>query len=945
MVSKGGAIVVSSPGKLNDARMSAARSFVRSLNILLKYARLYGCDHSRTADQREIAWKELCAAQPAGNNSGLLLGVAAGQLLLDGVPVGAAAAERSFAQLLHAAGLASVHFLPNATHEDFSRFIRAFMNTFNKPAVLAQQLKAAFGNAGAIRINQLRFVAQSGEGGPSLATQLAAQSLGAAPDEMQGWLQSPQKLLQMLMAAEGARQSGLNPAPASGMTAAPTTGVTAAGLPGNPDSGPASPTTGLAMAASADAGAGSGTGSGTGSATGFISIATAAAEFTRESDVAHVIQLLSKLGASGDSEMQPSEFQQQLGQLSPAAQMALRNALKTLATAPSADSPLMMQIAEHLAIKFALERYERGEVRVNAVREMLARMGTEMESLRKVLDAHEDKMSRAGMMVETHADILDRQFWASVPEAGKRSVLLSDEAWCIPPRNLAQYVGELRQRQEEPLVHRILLNYSAGLRHPELDARMKTALGLSELAELYGSSPALLQDSLRALGEQLPRESDGELQKVMSATFVRLSQEAAERRHYGSMQQAIAAVDSVAVSLPQLAERLRPHIGIHDRLQEFIDEALRLSQVPPELLEMLRTLPQATAEMLMKKFELSVRRDECERLAGMVRQIGPTAANYLKEKLLSQPPHDAMLTIGLLSRVDPKLLEDTLPRRLRVWDRTQQDVVIRQIASAGAPERGRLLLRLIEVIDPILLPQLVDEVGMSGDAAAAERLMGLAFDSLVRENSGFLKLKAIEALGRLRCSKAEGHLQSILKSRRLMRWNHPGELRIAAAQALLMVRPQDQAALLAGTGIATQELALGALNPMMACPWARQRRYPRVSPAHAVAGTLATQRNHARLQVNKLSLGGGIGTSEVRVPSGSSGILELYLGLRKVRAQVFMREERPKCFSFEIVKIDLDERGKLRRILAGNLAESPAPGLPGFLQQVSNFAHGRVALW
>ena len=82
--------------------------------------------------------------------------------------------------------------------------------------------------------------------------------------------------------------------------------------------------------------------------------------------------------------------------------------------------------------------------------------------------------------------------------------------------------------------------------------------------------------------------------------------------------------------------------------------------------------------------------------------------------------------------------------------------------------------------------------------------------------------------------------------------------------------------------------------------------------------------------------------SEARLPAGASGYLELHLGLRKVRAQVFMREEQSKCFSFEIVNIDLDERGKLRRILAGNLAESPAPG---FLQLVSNLAHGRVALW
>ena len=32
------------------------------------------------------------------------------------------------------------------------------------------------------------------------------------------------------------------------------------------------------------------------------------------------------------------------------------------------------------------------------------------------------------MVVETHREILDRQFWAAVPESGKRTVLLSERS-------------------------------------------------------------------------------------------------------------------------------------------------------------------------------------------------------------------------------------------------------------------------------------------------------------------------------------------------------------------------------------------------------------------------------------------------------------------------------------------------------------------------------------
>jgi len=60
---------------------------------------------------------------------------------------------------------------------------------------------------------------------------------------------------------------------------------------------------------------------------------------------------------------------------------------------------------------------------VNAVRQMLDRMNQEIEGLRKILGQHEDTMAEAGILVESHREILDRVFWSSVPETAKREVL------------------------------------------------------------------------------------------------------------------------------------------------------------------------------------------------------------------------------------------------------------------------------------------------------------------------------------------------------------------------------------------------------------------------------------------------------------------------------------------------------------------------------------------
>ena len=70
-----------------------SRTFVRSLNILLKFARLYEFGHVRTAAQFETTWKELRAALDESGGSGLLLGASGNQILLDGVPLGTAASR------------------------------------------------------------------------------------------------------------------------------------------------------------------------------------------------------------------------------------------------------------------------------------------------------------------------------------------------------------------------------------------------------------------------------------------------------------------------------------------------------------------------------------------------------------------------------------------------------------------------------------------------------------------------------------------------------------------------------------------------------------------------------------------------------------------------------------------------------------------------------------
>src|SRR6266851_5285178 len=653
-----------------------ARAFVRSLNILLKFARLYEFGHVKTTQQFETAWKELRGALDDSGGSGVLLGASGTQILLDGVPLGSSAGERSFAQLLTSSGIASIHFGPTLTQPQFARFVRAFPSGNAKASALAEQLKSALAGETSIKVNEIRYVAEdSSVAGIKVAAQLTAKMLGAQGDKFRDFFEDPNKMLQMILAAESARGGsggggmggpGHGPGGAgpgfgigggggtggaggagdsgTGTGGAGGSGVGGGGGPSLWESGGTSGGGGTGGTGSGGGGgsigggAGSGSGAGTGGSGGFGGgtgagggggagasgggggaggsggvggaggfgggggaggVAgsgsgtgaggpegaapgkwlTASALLrgatvggvpgipghggevggfrVEEEEVRSMLGLFAQLGKSrkdAETRMDVPTFQSRLSTLPVRAQYTLHQALAGLAAqAPDAkpDKPMLLKLAEHVAIRFALDSYERGELRVNAVKQMLDRMNTEIEALRKILST-------------------------------QKEMLTSDEAWCVPPRNVRAFLEEMLRRGELKTVNEILMKYAScvGLEAPE--ARRTTAIG--------------------RLGNQLAIEREPELQTLVSAAFVRLSQEAASKRCYPAMQQALASLENVETQRPGSTQSLRPRIGAEERLPEFIEEAMRGGQIADGMMDILSLMPKATIHYVTNRF-------------------------------------------------------------------------------------------------------------------------------------------------------------------------------------------------------------------------------------------------------------------------------------------------------------------------------------------------------
>lgn len=956
----------------------SARAFVRSLNVLLKFSRLYGLEHSRSATQFEATWNELREAVRNSSATGLLLGASGSQLLLDGEPLESTHAERSFADLLTAAGVASISFTPSVEKDELTNLVRAFMETGPKAAALGERLEKYFGKSlgSGIRVNEIRFVAEdSGFSEARVAAQLTVKTLGGDADKVQDWFRSPEKMIQLIAAAEGSHGGGpgagpgLGPGPGGdglgsggGVGSDSGSGLGAGGGFGDgagqagAGSGDLGSGGGYYVAASDEfvtggtavagfGGYGYGSGSGTDNVTGIrgsgptgASVATMPLPQLQEAELQSLLRLLAQFGEAANSKdfgaMDPAAWQVRLSSLPPNAQVTLRQALATVAAqTPSAkvDEAMLLRLAEDLAIRFALDRFQRGEVRVNAVRQMLDKMGHELDTLRKLLKAREEKMATAGLSIESHADVLDRQFWAAVPESGKRAVLTSQEAWCIPPRNVQQYVEELLGRGEADIAGDILLKYAACVRNKDAEARKKAAIGLGQLAELYSKAAnQRLQDALKQIGEQMAAEKDAELQTLLGAAFVRLSQESASRRYYHAMQQSLDSLADLEEIRPTWVQSLRPRVGVENRVPEFIEEALASETMPEGLLGVLVRVPQVAGEHLAIRLARSTRRTERESLVELAKALGGPCTRHLKEILKTQPSAKAATVIGLLSRLDPIATGDILADKLRHSGRSFHDAAVRQLSIAGAPERGKMLLDSIELLDKAALSLALDEIGMCSDFETAPKLLRLAEGEILPEAPDYIRVKSIEALGRMHAPAAGGHLRHFVEARKAFGWGYPEEMRTAAAQALMKLDPEWMTSFLTQSGLDLKVMALAPLDPIPEKDVVRHRRYRRVRLSRDVPAVVTSARGKYSSSISVLSLEGGLLSGDIQLAVGTEATLKIPAGLRSISMQAVVRFVRSHQAGFEMVGMALDDRVKLRRLLVslGTNLNGSGPDFP-----------------
>jgi hypothetical protein len=468
------------------------------------------------------------------------------------------------------------------------------------------------------------------------------------------------------------------------------------------------------------------------------------------------------------------------------------------------------------------------------------------------------------------------------------------------------------------------MNYGSAVTSKDPDYRSRVADGIAQLADLFATVGGIvLGETAQKLADSITKESNPEMESLLGAAFVRLSSEAGQRKQYRAVAQTCEAMDYVASRRPALEKELRTRVAIEGRLPEFIEDALQQQQFNQDLIGVLRRNSQPAAEHLAERFFRAMRREDCDRIVELVHELGMGAHNYLCEMLRSGPQRQAVSAVGLMSRLDVSSLLELLPQRLPQLHRFYHDLIVRQIAYGAATDRGRTLLEILELLDPAVIPQALDEIGMSGDRSAAPPLIVMAAAGEAEGRSPLLQLKAIEALGRLREPDAIPVLRNLFEAKKMFKYQHHRELRITAAQALSKIDVAFATQIMGDTSLDADEIAIGPLDSAPACPWVRQRRYERVVLRKPIVATISSSWGRSNISVHEMSLGGGMGTKEDTLRIGSDADLSMSVGMRQIRGQVILRRAHVNEVGFEFVNIDLESRHRLRKLLIAAMEQSP----------------------
>jgi hypothetical protein len=638
--------------------------------------------------------------------------------------------------------------------------------------------------------------------------------------------------------------------------------------------------------------------------------------------VAATLRVLVKLAPPNDPEMQPStedmarRFHSVVSGSEPTSiSLIVYGTTHVRPREGETLEPYLDRLTDELVLAFVRQEFHAGRATPPAIVPLLVRLDRERGQ------ADNTGKNRFGgtQHDEVRVSLLCEKFWNSLPARAIAKILRSPDSWCVPSAVLGRFLEPLAAAAEKKKSdaaaragRSVLLAYAQCLKSEESKPRRTVAAGLAEIApQLERLWPhASAAEFGRGVVQALLAETSPGIAGLLSALVEKLARTSLQKREYAEFERILEALEAAPrddehAHITTLVARI---VGDEQWLY-LVDEALSSQPLNPVVPRLLKRCPDRMLERLGLLLTAS---DGMNSLPAMVRLLhatGEPVLGALETRLFEARRQRVATAIHLLASADPKRLASALPKALASWEWSLQDLAATELMKWTNPPvvaaTAQAFLATIGEAHAMVVPCMIDHIGIAHETAAVPALLQIAVGEHLTLRDIFFRIKAIEALGRMRVPEAAAPLLNIVRLRNGLAHDEPAALRAAAEEALAVLENRPTSA--------RARVAEGA-HGKSGVPHARPRRYSRARlrpPMQAVVS--GTRIGAARVRV--LALGGAFLETDQRLAVGDSMQVEIRTGLRKIQSTAVVRNVTAVGAGVEFVHMKPRDRERLRRLL------------------------------
>ncbi len=639
--------------------------------------------------------------------------------------------------------------------------------------------------------------------------------------------------------------------------------------------------------------------------------------------IAATLRVLAKLAPPNDPEMQPStedvarRFHSVVsGSEQTSISLIVYGVSHVKPREGETLEPYLERLTDELVLAFVNQEFNAGRTTPPGLAPLLVRLDQE----RGQADNTGNARLGGSQHDEMRVALLCERFWNALPARVKAKTLRSRDAWCVPASVVARYLEPLAIAAEKKKAdaaaregRAVLLAYARCLESEESKARRSVAAGLSEIAaqtERLWPHPSAA-DFGRGIVQALLLENSPGIAGLLSAVVEKLARTSLLKREYAEFERILEALEAA----PRDDEHAHISTLVGRILNDeqwlyLVDEALSGRPLNPVIPRLLKRCPDRLIDRLGLLLTAANGLNSIPSMVRLIHGTGEPVLGALETRLYEARRQRTATAIHLLASADPKRLAAALPKALASWEWSLQDLAATELMKWTNPPvvaaTAQAFLATLGEAHAMVVPCMIDHIGIAHETAAVPALLLIAEGEHATLRDIYFRIKAIEALGRMRVPEAAHSLLRMVRQRNGLAHDEPAALRSAAEEALGLLenRPSSARARMAESARVKSSVA-----------HSRPRRYLRARLQPPMQAVITGTRN-ASARVRTLALGGAFLETDQRLALGDSMQLEIRMGLRKIRSTAVVRNITATGAGVEFVHMSPRDRERLRRLVA-----------------------------